>query len=72
MESTAREALLAEALVSMADTLVSDFDVVELLDRLAGHCTALLDAAAAGLLLADQRGSLRVVAASAERTRLLS
>ena len=55
----------------MADTLVSDFDVVELLDRLAGHCTVLLDTAAAGLLLADQRGSLRVVAASAEQTRLL-
>ena len=55
----------------MADTLVSDFDVVELLDRLAGHCTVLLDAAAAGLLLADQRGSLRVVAASVEQVRLL-
>ena len=55
----------------MADTMVSDFDVVELLGRLARHCTALLDASAAGLLLADQRGSLRVVAASAERARLL-
>ena len=67
MGCTAREGLLAEALVSMADTMVSDFDVVELLGRLARHCTALLDASAAGLLLADQRGSLRVVAASAER-----
>jgi len=55
----------------MADTMVSDFDVAELLGRLARHCTALLDASAAGLLLADQRGSLRVVAASAERAWLL-
>ncbi|WP_370444808.1 GAF and ANTAR domain-containing protein [Amycolatopsis sp. CA-128772] len=59
------------AFVDMADTLVDDYDVVDLLHRLAGYCVSLLGATAAGLLLSDQRGSLHVVAASDERTRLL-
>src|SRR3954470_1185730 len=66
-----REQQLVRAFVDMADTLVDDYDVVELLHRLAGYCVSLLGATAAGLLLSDQRGSLQVVAASDERTRLL-
>jgi transcriptional regulator with GAF, ATPase, and Fis domain len=66
-----REQQLVRAFVDMADTLVDDYDVVELLYRLAGYCVSLLGATAAGLLLSDQRGSLQVVAASDERTRLL-
>jgi GAF domain-containing protein len=66
-----REQHLAAAFVELADTLVDDYDVVDLLDRLAGHSVQLLGATAAGLLLDDQRGGLRVLAASSERTRLL-
>jgi transcriptional regulator with GAF, ATPase, and Fis domain len=66
-----REQQLVRAFVDMADTLVDDYDVVDLLHRLAGYCVSLLGATAAGLLLSDQRGSLLVVAASDERTRLL-
>ena len=66
-----REARLVEAFVEMADTLVDDFDVVDLLQRLVEHCVALLAADAAGLLLADQRGGLQVVACSTEQARLL-
>ncbi|RNL85120.1 GAF and ANTAR domain-containing protein [Halostreptopolyspora alba] len=55
----------------MADTLVADFDVAELLHQLAEHCVELLGATAAGLLLADERGTLHIVAASTEKTRLL-
>lgn len=68
---SARERLLTEAFVTLADTMVADFDVVDLLDRLTRYCVRLLDAAAAGLLLADQRGNLRIVAASSEGSRLL-
>src|SRR4029450_3401334 len=39
---------------------------------LAARCTGLLDVSAAGLLLSDQRGSLRVAAASSEASRLLA
>ena len=62
---------LAQTLVELADTLVADFDVVDFLHTLALRCTELLDAAEAGLMLADQRGGLRVVASSSERARLL-
>lgn len=67
-----REQHLAAAFVELVDTLVDDYDVVDLLDRLAGHSVQLLGATAAGLLLDDQRGNgLRVLAASSQQTRLL-
>jgi GAF domain-containing protein len=62
---------LAQTLVELADTLVADFDVVDFLHTLALRCTELVDAAEAGLMLADQRGGLRVVASSSERARHL-
>ncbi|HEX8344427.1 MAG TPA: GAF and ANTAR domain-containing protein [Actinoplanes sp.] len=65
------ERLLAEVFVELADTLVDDFDLMEFLHRLTVRCAEVLGVAAAGLLLADQRGALRLVAASTERTRLL-
>ena len=49
------EGRLAHAFVELADTLVEDFDVVDLLARLGERCVELFDAAAAGLLLADGR-----------------
>lgn len=69
--ATVREARMVAAFVEMADTLVADYDVVDVLHRLVEHTVGLLDAAAAGLLLADQRSSLRVVASSSEEVRLL-
>lgn len=66
-----REQRLAETFVELADTLVDDFDVIDFLQVLASRCVELLDVSAAGLVLADQDGSLRVVAASDERARVL-
>jgi GAF domain-containing protein len=66
-----RAGLLAEAFVALADTLVDDFDVVELLHNLARTCVDLLGVTAAGILLDDQRGHLTVVASSSEEMRLL-
>jgi GAF domain-containing protein len=63
-----RETLLIRAFVEVADTLVDDYDIIALLDRLAGHCVELLAADAAGILLADPRGKLRVVASTNEQT----
>lgn len=62
---------LTQAFVELADTLVSDFDAAEFLHMLARHCVDLLEVSAAGVMLADERGRLHVVAASDERTRLL-
>src|ERR1700689_2889518 len=66
-----RERYLAETFVELADTLVDDFDVIDFLQGLATRCVELLDVAAAGIVLADQGGSLRTVAASDENARLL-
>jgi GAF domain-containing protein len=66
-----RETLLARTLVELADTQVADFDVVELLTRLADRCVEVLDVGAAGLMLAGPDGELGVVASSSEAMRLL-
>ena len=65
---TSREQLLIRAFVGLADTLVDDYDVIDLLDRLVGYSVELLAADAAGILLADPHGALRVVASSNEQT----
>ncbi|WP_394619618.1 GAF domain-containing protein [Lentzea sp. JNUCC 0626] len=68
---TERESRLLQAFVELADTLVDDYDVVDVLHRLVDHCVRLLDATAAGLMLSDQRGGLRVMAYSSEQTQML-
>ena len=66
-----RERLVSRAFVSLADTLVDEYDIIELLARLVGHCVELLAAEAAGILLTDPRQQLRVVAASSEDAELM-
>jgi len=63
--------LLPEAFVELADTLVAGFDIIEFLHVLTDRSVELLGASAGGLLLADPRGDLRVVAASSEQARLV-
>jgi hypothetical protein len=70
-EPTAREAILVRTLVELADTLVEDFDVVELFARLTDRCVETLDVAAAGLMLLSPRGELQVVASSSDQIRVL-
>ena len=66
-----REQRLAEVFVELADTLVEEFDVVDFLQTLTERCVELVDTDAAGLMLDDQRGSLRLVAHTHESARLL-
>jgi GAF domain-containing protein len=70
-DDVSREAVLARAFVRLADTLASDFDVVDFLHGLSADSVEILRAAAAGVMLADGRGGLRLIASSDERMRLL-
>ena len=69
--SMSRESLVSQTFLQLADTLVADFDIIDLLTMLADRCVELVDADAAGILLADNKGNLRVMAASSEQARLL-
>ena len=66
-----RQEKLAKTLVELADTLVDDFDVVELLTRLTDRSVEVLDVDAAGLMLVAPEGDLRVMASSSETMRVL-
>ena len=69
--AVSREQTLADLFVALADTLVDDFDVVELLDRLVMTCVELFDVAAAGVLLFDGKRQLQLMAASNDRAEHL-
>lgn len=66
-----REARLSSVFVELADTLISEFDAIDFLHTLADRAVELLGVDAAGIMLADQRGRLRALAASTERARVL-
>jgi transcriptional regulator with GAF, ATPase, and Fis domain len=66
-----RERAVSQAFVELASSLASGHDVVDLLNDLVMDCARLLDVASAGLLLADSRGVLHVLAASSQRTHHL-
>lgn len=66
-----REQRLVRTFVELADTLVSEFDFVDLLHTLAERSVDLLEADAAGIILADQRGQLQVVASTTHEARIV-
>lgn len=66
-----RQTLTATAFVEIVETLVGDFDVIDVLTTLTSRSVELLGAAAAGILLADSDGHLRVIGASTEQIQLL-
>jgi GAF domain-containing protein len=66
-----REAELVQSLVEIADTLVDDYDIVDMLTGVADRCVSLLGASAAGVMLGSPAGSLGLVASSSEAMRLL-
>lgn len=63
-----REGEVSRVFVSIAGSLASGRDVVDLVVELTSECVRLLDIASAGLLLADGLGDLHVLAASSEQT----
>jgi transcriptional regulator with GAF, ATPase, and Fis domain len=66
-----RNQLLARTFVELADTLVDEFDVSDFLRTLVEKCVQLLKVSAAGVVLSDAQGRLRMAAASSERAGVL-
>ena len=66
-----REQEIAQAFVQLADTLVDDYDVVDLMHVLAERSVALLQADAAGILLQDARDNLVAVASTSHEAELV-
>jgi transcriptional regulator with GAF, ATPase, and Fis domain len=62
---------MAQVFVELADTLVAGFDLMDFLHTLTERCVELLEVDAAGLLLADSGGILRLVAASTEQAKVV-
>src|ERR1700683_2254709 len=71
MGDDTREEWLATTFVELADTLMTDFDLVDFLSMLVDRCTTLLDGSEVGLAVANRQGQLRVLASSPERMRVL-
>ena len=66
-----RESRLARTFVDLADALLDDYDINEFLQRLTECCEALVEASAVGVLLAGEKGGLRLAAASTDEMRAL-
>jgi GAF domain-containing protein len=66
-----RESDVVWSFVEMADNLVDDYDVVDLLTRLSHRCVNLLGVSAAGVMLVSPAGHLGLAASSSEAMRLL-
>ena len=71
MNETIRLERLFDAFATLADTLVAGYDVLDLLQTLVENCHDLLDVDSAGILLANARGGLEVVASTSEANTLV-
>ena len=71
MKKTSRDSRILQTFAMLADTMVDDYDVVDLLQLLVDACHDVLGISAAGILLADDVGDLQVVASTSEASRLV-
>ena len=66
-----RQRRVSQVFLELADTLVDDFDALDILHTLADRCVELLDVDAAGIILSDQRGGLQSVASTSHEADLI-
>ena len=71
MSDSPRETVLVRTFAKLADTLVDEYDVVDLLQMLVETCAETLDVVAAGILLVDNEGRLELVASTSEASRIV-
>ncbi|MFG6504396.1 ANTAR domain-containing protein [Microbacterium sp. P05] len=66
-----REDQLLQTVSTLADSLVDDFDIVDLLQLLVEESARIFDATAAGILLVSQDRVLEVIASTSERSEFV-
>ncbi|WP_104182277.1 GAF and ANTAR domain-containing protein [Arthrobacter sp. B0490] len=71
METVTRASRVSAAFVRIARTLVTDYDVLALVQTLVEECVDLLDASAAGLMLVGPDGVLQVLASTSDETYVI-
>jgi GAF domain-containing protein len=71
MDGTSREARISAAFVTVADTLTTDYDMVDLLHTLVFECAGILEMEAGGLMLVDGNGQLQLMTSTSEAADLV-
>lgn len=71
MNERTREDQLVGTFVALADSLVDEYDVVDVLQRLVEECVVLFDAVAAGILLLSPAGHLEVIVSTNESSEFV-
>lgn len=66
MDGTSRESRVTAAFVTVADTLTTNYDMVDLLHTLVQECVAILEMQAGGLMLVDGTGELQLMTSTSE------
>lgn len=66
MDGEEREARISAAFIAVADTLTTEYDVVDLLHTLVRECVEILDMGAGGLMLVDGAGDLQLMTSTSE------
>lgn len=69
--SNGRETQVIDTFLALTDTLVREFDSLDMLTMLCERSVELLDVHAAGVILTDGQDGLSVAAASTEQSRML-
>ncbi|MDH2903859.1 MAG: GAF and ANTAR domain-containing protein [Actinomycetota bacterium] len=67
----ARESLVVATLVELADNLVDNYDVIDILTLLSNRCVDTIDVTSAGVMLCLPGGELQFVASSSESMEVL-
>lgn len=69
--TTLKHAHVSATMIQLADTLVSDYDVLDYLDLLLNQSANALNAEAGGVMLSNKRGELQLLASTDEPSRLM-
>jgi transcriptional regulator with GAF, ATPase, and Fis domain len=66
-----RESLLVHTFVTLADSLVAPYDIIDLLQTLVDRTTELFDASASGIILGPDDQHLEIIVSTSETSRIV-